>query len=157
MASLLPLLTGVLPSIVGPIFGRIFGKKKGDGMHRMIDSKGMGLIGGRRAMGLIGGRRRRIGGGLIGGRRRYANGRRGRGFKDTLKKIGKKILFFGQKAHALYNNKNVRGLVKHGINTYKLLKSQGVGRKRPMKIKFRPRGRGGLIGGAIDAPPGPLA
>jgi len=146
MAALLPLAAGLLPSLLGPVFHKIIG----DGMEK---PQLMTKIGGqrRRMMRMRRGRGAMIGGtAMIGGRYR-----RGKGFTDTMKRIAERILHYGKKAHAIYKNKHVRSLINHGINTFKTINEKGLGRRRRRIIKQITRNR--MAGGAIEAPPGPLA
>jgi hypothetical protein len=162
MAFLAPLAGALLPGILGPIMHKIVGDGMDNPKQLLLNKQsGKGLIGGRRksrrcGSGLIGGRRvRRVGNGLTFDRRRLNPKYRGKGFGDTLKKIAQKVFHYGKKAHALYNNKAIRGLIHHGINTYKHISEKGLGRKRQTRIKYMMNRR--IRGGAIESPPGPLA
>lgn len=116
----------------GPMLTEVGGRRR---RMRRRNGKGVAMIGGRKCKGT--GRRGR---------------RRGRGFFDTIKKVGKRIAHYGNQAYKLYNNKNVRGLVKHGLNVYNSL-NEGKGRRRRMRQKIRMINRGR---GMDNLPPGPL-
>jgi hypothetical protein len=117
MSFLGPLAASIAGPLIGSLAGKIF--HTGSGRKRL---GGSAMIGGMcRTMppGMVGGRRRRRGGSaMIGGRRRVM---RGEGwFTDLLSKA----LKVGKKAYALSQDKRVRGLVKHGVNTYKNLREE---------------------------------
>jgi len=144
MEELIPLATHLIPVISKLIGGKM---RYGGAMLNEVGGRRRRRTFRRRGGNLIGG------GDLIGGRYRMRM-RRGKGFIDTVKKIAAKVSHYGRKAYELYNNKHVRSLVKHGLNTYRTLNT-GKGRRRRMKYvvinKMRTRG------GAMDNPPGPLA
>lgn len=113
-SALIPLAASVL----GPVMGRIFG---GDGVKKAC---GMSMMGGEMTR-MAGGMRRRRSykptkrGGKV-RLYKYGRGMKGKGIAD----IFRKVLKYGKLAFKVAKNKKVRGLVKHGINTYKDVKNE---------------------------------
>ena len=169
MAFLGPIAEALLPmasSVLGPVIGNLLGGH--GGKRRMDDGDGIKKRR-RRGRGLT----PMIGGKMCGGRRlnrkKYKR-LNGKGIGDVFKKI----FHYGKIAYNVAKDKRVRGLVKHGVKTYKNIRDelrakkenqnkteeQGAGMRMKRKMKqrwakrIRIKGRG--MGDNTAATVGPL-
>lgn len=129
IGALLP----IAASVLGPLVGRMFG---GDGVKR-----------GGNMTRMAGGRRRKRAtkkGGMV--MKRYGRGglKKGKGIADVFRKV----LKYGKLAFKVARSKKVRGLVKHGVNTYRdVRKEYRAARDAPAPVeegegrRLRRRGR----------------
>ncbi len=155
-SALIPLAASVL----GPVVGKLMG---GDGVKR--GGRGMAMMGGDITR-MAGGKRCRGRGRR--GRKvslyRRRRGMNGRGLADIFKKVYK----YGKLAFKIARSKKVRGLAKHGYNTYKDVKNEikaarekpeegeGLKMRRGMQRRWAKRIRVRKGNGVNDPVSGPL-